>query len=247
MAILEVLDLDKSFGALKATDGFCLTVEPGEIHALIGPNGAGKTSIIEQVYGNLRPDGGVVLLKGRDITRLKPHQRVRQGVGRSFQISTVLMDFTVEENAMVAEAARLGAAFGMLAPAFSDPELREGAAAILGRVGLGGRAGVLVRDLSHGERRLLELGLALSADPDLLLLDEPMAGSGPEESLHMGNIIAGYKGRCAMLLIEHDMDAVFRLADRITVLVEGRVVATGGPDEISRHPGVREAYLGEAT
>ena len=244
MAVLEVVDLEKSFGAVKAADRIRLTVEAGEIHALIGPNGAGKTSLVEQVYGSIRPDRGSVLLNGRDITGLRPYRRVRLGIGRSFQISTVLMDFTVGENAMVAEAARLGAAAGMLRPAFTDPALRKGAETILDRVGIGDRADMPARGLSHGERRLLELGLALSADPDLLLLDEPMAGAGPEESLRMADIISGYKGRCAMLLVEHDMDAVFRLADRITVLVEGAVIASGAPDAISGDKRVRESYLG---
>ena len=244
--VLEAIGMEKAFGAVKATDGVDLTVEPGEIHALIGPNGAGKTCLVDQIYGRLAPDRGTVRLNGRNITRLAPHRRVRLGIGRSFQISTVLQDFTAAQNAMVAEAARLGRATGMLSPAFTDPELLSGAAGILERVGLGGRADARVREFSHGERRLLELGLALATGPDLLLLDEPMAGAGPEEGRRMTEIIERYRGCYAVLLVEHDMDVVFRLADRVTVLVEGRVAATGDPKSVSGDPLVLEAYLGDA-
>lgn len=242
--VLDLRGLNKSFGALKATSDLWLTVMPGEIHALIGPNGAGKTTLIQQIYGALQPDSGQVLLNGMEINTLSVPERVRAGIGRSFQISNVLMDFTVLENGIIAEQARLGQSFNFFRPAFCDAGLRSGAQAILERVGLLHRADQRVGDLAHGERRMLELALALAASPSLLLLDEPMAGAGPEESQHMAEIIEGLRGKVAILLIEHDMDAVYRLADRITVLVEGMVIATGTAAEISSNQAVRTAYLG---
>jgi len=245
-AVLDVQGLNKSFGALHATRDLSFLVNAGEIHALIGPNGAGKTTLIQQIYGALKPDSGRVLLNGRDITSLPIPGRVRAGIGRSFQISNVLMDFTVMENAIVAEQARLGQSFRFLKPAFGDKDLKAGAYDILRRVGLEGRARYPASDLAHGERRMLELALALATTPQLLLLDEPMAGAGTEESHRMSEIIERLRGDVAILLIEHDMDAVFRLADRITVLVEGAVIASGTADEISNSAGVRTAYLGSA-
>ena len=243
-AVLELQGLNKSFGALHATRDLSFCVNAGEIHALIGPNGAGKTTLIQQIYGALKPDTGHVLLNGKDITSLPVPGRVRAGIGRSFQISNVLMDFTVLENGIIAEQARLGQSFRFLRPAFDDPDLIAGAQKILVRVGLDDRADQRVGDLAHGERRMLELGLALATAPQLLLLDEPMAGAGPEESQRMSQIIETLRGKLAILLIEHDMDAVFRLADRITVLVEGAVIASGTADEISNSAAVQTAYLG---
>ena len=243
-AVLELQGLNKSFGALHATRDLSFCVNAGEIHALIGPNGAGKTTLIQQIYGALKPDTGHVLLNGKDITSLPVPGRVRAGIGRSFQISNVLMDFTVLENGIIAEQARLGQSFRFLRPAFDDPDLIAGARKILARVGLDDRADQRVGDLAHGERRMLELGLALATAPQLLLLDEPMAGAGPEESQRMSQIIETFRGKLAILLIEHDMDAVFRLADRITVLVEGAVIASGTADEISNSAAVQTAYLG---
>ena len=243
--VLELRNLTKSFGALTATNDLSLTVMPGEIHALIGPNGAGKTTLIQQIYGALKPDSGQILLNGTAITNLSVPERVRAGIGRSFQISNVLMDFTVLQNGIVAEQARLGQSFRFLQPAFSTPQLIDGATAILDRVGLSGRADVMVSDLAHGERRMLELALAMAASPSLLLLDEPMAGAGPDDGQRMTEIIDGLRGDVAILLIEHDMDAVFRLADRLTVLVEGSVIAAGTVDEISRNQAVKIAYLGD--
>jgi branched-chain amino acid transport system ATP-binding protein len=243
-SVLELRNLCKSFGALTATKDLSFTVEPGEIHALIGPNGAGKTTLIQQIYGAVQPDSGQVLLNGREITALGVPERVRAGIGRSFQISNVLMDFTVLENGIIAEQARLGQSFGFLYPAFDDPDLIAGAQKILARVGLDDRANRRVGDLAHGERRMLELALALATAPNLLLLDEPMAGAGSEESQRMTNIIDQFRGQIAILLIEHDMDAVFRLADRITVLVEGASIATGTADDISNNDMVKTAYLG---
>ena len=245
-AVLDVQGLNKSFGALHATQDLSFRVNAGEIHALIGPNGAGKTTLIQQIYGAVKPDSGRVLLNGRDITSLPIPGRVRAGIGRSFQISNVLMDFTVLENAIVAEQARLGQSFRFLKPAFVDKDLQAGAYDILRRVGLEDRAGYPASDLAHGERRMLELALALATAPQLLLLDEPMAGAGTEESQRMSEIIERLRGDVAILLIEHDMNAVFRLADRITVLVEGAVIASGIADEISNSAAVQTAYLGGA-
>ena len=243
-AVLELQNLHKSFGALQATRDLSICVNAGEIHALIGPNGAGKTTLIQQIYGALKPDTGTVLLNGCDITGLSIADRVQAGIGRSFQISNVLMDFTVLENAIFAEQARLQQSFRFLHPAFDDPDLQTGAHKILSRVGLDDRAAARASDLAHGERRMLELALALATRPDLLLLDEPMAGAGSQESQRMSQIINDLRGTVAILLIEHDMDAVFRLADRITVLVEGAVIATGTADQISHDAAVRAAYLG---
>ena len=242
--VLSLDGLNKSYGALRATRDVSLQVDAGEIHALIGPNGAGKTTLVRQIYGSEAPDTGSIRLRGESVTHLSVPQRVQQGIGRSFQISNVLMEFTVLENAIIAEAARRGAAFRFLRPAFGDPELAEGARAILARVGIESRGDTRVADLAHGERRLLELALALAGDPALLLLDEPMAGAGPEETQHMIEIIGRLRGDVGILLIEHDMDAVFRLADRVTVLVEGAVIASGAPDAIAGDAAVRAAYLG---
>jgi len=242
--VLSLEGISKSYGALRATRDVSLHVAAGEIHALIGPNGAGKTTLVRQIYGSEAPDAGTIRLRGGAVNHLSVPRRVRNGIGRSFQISNVLMDFTVLENAMIAEAARRGAAFRFLRPAFTDPGLGEGAMAILARVGIEGRRDTRVADLAHGERRLLELALALAGDPLLLLLDEPMAGAGPEETQHMIEIISRLRGEVGILLIEHDMDAVFRLADRVTVLVEGAVIASGAPDDIAGDAAVRDAYLG---
>ncbi len=243
-AVLELKGLNKFFGALHATRDLSFSVKCGEIHALIGPNGAGKTTVIQQIYGALKPDSGRVFLNGRDITSLPVSNRVRAGIGRSFQISNVLMDFTVLENAIVAEQARLGQSFRFLRPAFDDQHLIAGAQNTLSRVGLEDRAEQLGSDLAHGERRVLELALALATAPQLLLLDEPMAGAGAEDSQRMTQIIERLRGQVAILLIEHDMDAVFRLADRITVLVDGAAIASGAADEISSNIAVKTAYLG---
>ena len=242
--ILDLRDVDKYYGALHATRGVSLTVEQGEIHALIGPNGAGKTTLIKQIYGAETPDAGEILLCGETITTQPPSQRVRSGIGRSFQISNVLLGFTVLENAIIAEQARRGEAFRFFSPAFSDLELISGAEQILDNVGLAKHADRRVANISHGERRLLELALAMATNPSLLLLDEPMAGAGAEESRHMTQIISHLRKDHAILLIEHDMDAVFALADRITVLVEGAAIASGTPEQISKNKTVRAAYLG---
>ena len=243
--LLSTEGLVKRFGGLLATDNVSLEVRPGEIHALIGPNGAGKTTLIGQLTGTLAADSGTIRFAGRDVTRLAAHARVRLGLARSFQITSVLREFTALDNAALAVQAHQGHSFRFLADARSDERLRGPARQGLEAVSLGARADAIASALSHGEQRQLEIAMALAGDPKLLLLDEPMAGMGIEESQRMVELLRGLKGRRAMLLIEHDMDAVFALADRITVLVYGRAIASGTPDEIRAHPEVRQAYLGD--
>ena len=243
--VLSLRGLRKSFGALCVTDGVSLDVRPGEIHALIGPNGAGKTTLIAQVCGALRPDAGQVLLRGEDVTALPVHARARRGLARSFQITNLLPDFSAAENVALAAQARTGSSFRLLRGARHDHEAARCARQALDGVGLAGRAETPAAALSHGERRLLEIAVALVQDPALLLLDEPMAGTGPEETAQLVAILRELKGSRAILLVEHDMDAVFALADRITVLVYGRVIATGAPAAIREDEEVRRAYLGE--
>jgi branched-chain amino acid transport system ATP-binding protein len=244
--LLATQALMKRFGGLVATDNVSLEVRPGEIHALIGPNGAGKTTLVGQLTGTLASDSGTIRFAGRDVTRLPTHARVRAGLARSFQITSVLREFTALDNVALAVQAHRGHSFRFLADAGRDERLRAPARQCLETVGLAGRADTLASALSHGEQRQLEIAMALAGEPSLLLLDEPMAGMGVEESQRMVALLRGLKGQRAMLLIEHDMDAVFALADRITVLVYGRIIASGTPDEIRAHPEVRQAYLGEA-
>jgi len=245
-ALLEVRALAKRFGGLVATDGLTLDVHPGEIHALIGPNGAGKTTAIGQIAGEIRPDAGTIRLAGQDITRLPVPERVRAGMTRSFQITQVLMQATALANVALVEQVRQGHSFRLWRQAARDERLLAPARAMLARVGLAARADIAAEDLSHGERRQLELAMALATNPRLLLLDEPMAGLGTTESAAMTSLLAALKGEIAILLVEHDMDAVFALADRITVLEGGRVIASGPPDAIRADPAVRDAYLGAA-
>ena len=244
-ALLKTKGLIKRFGGLVATDNLSIEVREGEIHALIGPNGAGKTTLVGQLTGNLRPDSGTIHFAGRDVTRLPIHARVQLGLARSFQITAVLREFHAIENVALAVQAHAGHSFRFLADVRFDKSLREPAWQSLELVGLDARAGVPAATLSHGEQRQLEIAMALAGKPRMLLLDEPMAGMGPEESQRMVGLLRGLKQRCGMLLIEHDMDAVFALADRITVLVYGRAIASGTPDEIRASPEVRHAYLGE--
>jgi branched-chain amino acid transport system ATP-binding protein len=243
--LLSVERLVKRFGGLVATDSLSLDVREGEVHALIGPNGAGKTTLIAQLSGFLRSDSGRIEFDGRDITALPAAARVRLGLARSFQITSVLRDFTALDNVALAEQARQGHSFRFWKPARGDQSLRAPARAVLAEVGLADRADVPAAMLSHGEQRQLEVAMALACDPRLLLLDEPMAGMGAEESARMVGLLRGLRGTRTMLLIEHDMDVVFALADRITVLVYGRALATGTPHEIRANPDVRVAYLGE--
>jgi branched-chain amino acid transport system ATP-binding protein len=243
---LLVIDrLIKRFGGLVATDNLSLDVMPGEVHAIIGPNGAGKTTLIAQLSGELKSDSGRVLFDGKDITQLPAHARSMIGLARSFQVTSIFRDFTALDNVALAVQAHVGSSFRFWNAARKDRTLREPAREALSRVGLGQRADTLAGDLSHGEQRQLEIAMAIATSPRMLLLDEPMAGMGGEESARMVDILRDFKGTHTILLIEHDMDAVFALADRISVLVYGRAIATGKPDEIRANEEVRQAYLGE--
>ena len=243
--LLEVRGLAKSFGALRATDQVNLAVTAGETHAIIGPNGAGKTTLIGQLAGNLLPDAGTILLSGADITRLPAHTRAHQGMSRSFQITSIYRDFTALENVALAVQAHSGHSFRFWRSARGDVSLTGPAKELLEKVNLQNRSDILAANLSHGEQRQLEIAMALAGKPRLLLLDEPVAGMGIEESQRMIGFLAGLKGTTTMILVEHDMDAVFTLADRISVLVYGRIIATGAPAEIRANREVQRAYLGE--
>ncbi|MHA6345323.1 ABC transporter ATP-binding protein [Roseivivax sp. CAU 1761] len=245
MSHLQVRNLAKSFGALKVTDDVTLDVAPGELHAIIGPNGAGKTTLIAQLSGQLAPDAGRIALDGRDITATSMPERVHLGLARSFQITQILPGFTVLENVALAVQARAGSSFRFFAPVAREAELNARALAALEEAGLAERAPVPARALSHGEHRRLELAIALATEPRVLLLDEPLAGVGGEEAQAFVARLKRFKGRVTMLLIEHDMEAVFALADRVSVLVYGRLIATGTPEEVRADPQVRAAYLGE--
>ena len=245
-ALLRTEGLSKSFGGVVATDHLDLAVRDGEAHAVIGPNGAGKTTLIAQLAGELTPTAGRIWFEGRDITDLPAHARVNIGIARSFQITNVLPSFTVAENVQVALRPRRGHSFAFLRDAARDAALNREIEALLDEVGLLGRAGVIAGELAHGEQRQLELAMALASAPRLVLLDEPMAGIGHAEAPGMIDLLLRIKRGRAMLLIEHDMDAVFRIADRITVLVGGRAIASGAPEMIRDDPKVREAYLGES-
>ncbi len=245
MNLLEVRALVKRFGGLAATDGVTLDVRRGEIHALIGPNGAGKTTLISQVCGTLQPDAGSILFAGVDVTRLAADERARLGFARSYQITSLFPSFTVLDNVVLAVQARRGSSFRFWRPAAEETGLADAAREILQQTGLALLARRMARELSHGEHRQLEIALALATQPSLLILDEPMAGMGGEESARMVSLIEGLRGTYSILLVEHDMDAVFRLADRISVLVAGRIIATGPVAEIRADAEVRLAYLGE--
>lgn len=243
--LLETRGLHKRFGGLIATDSVSLAVRRGECHAVIGPNGAGKTTLIGQLSGALAPDAGTVMFDGRDVTRLSAHRRAMLGFARSFQITSILGSFTVLDNVALGVQAVSSSSFRFWRAVDAETVLTSQAMAILRKVGLEGLAGRIAQDLSHGEHRQLELALVLATQPQLMLLDEPMAGMGPDESERMVALIAGLKGSHTILLVEHDMDAVFRLADRISVLVAGRIVATGSGEEIRANADVRSAYLGD--
>jgi branched-chain amino acid transport system ATP-binding protein len=243
--MLEVRQLVKTFGALRATDGIDLDVREGETHAIIGPNGAGKTTFIGQLAGNLRPDSGRIVFAGEDITALPAPRRARKGLARSFQITSIYPEFSTLHNVALAVQATAGHSFRFWSSAFSDEKLLQPAQRILEEVGLGSRARVMAANLSHGEQRQLEVAMALATKPRLLLLDEPMAGMGAEESRRMIEFLGTLKQRHTVVLVEHDMDAVFRLADRISVLVYGRLIATDVPEKIRMNEEVRRAYLGE--
>ncbi|MEW6257305.1 MAG: ABC transporter ATP-binding protein [Pseudomonadota bacterium] len=244
-ALLQVRGLRKSYGALAVTDGVDLTVAAGEIHALIGPNGAGKTTLISLIAGEVRADAGTIHLADTDLTLAPVHRRARAGLARSFQITSTIPAFSVRENVVLALQGAGGPSFRLWPAPRAERARAERAQALLARVGLEGRGDHPAAALSHGEKRALELAMALAAEPRVLLLDEPMAGTGPEEGRAMVDLIAGLKTACGILLVEHDMDAVFRLADRVSVLVAGRIIASGAPAQVRADPAVRAAYLGD--
>jgi branched-chain amino acid transport system ATP-binding protein len=243
--LLAIEGLSKHFGGVVASDTITLEVPEGELHAVIGPNGAGKTTLIGQLAGELSPDAGRIRFAGEDITALPTWRRSQLGLARSFQITSLFPDFTALDNVALAVQAHSGHSFRFWREARFEPALREPARAALERVGLGGRGGLLVSRLSHGEHRQLEIAMALATRPRMMLLDEPMAGMGPDESARMVAMLRELKREVTILLIEHDMEAVFALADRITVLVYGRIIASGSPEAIRADPEVRQAYLGE--
>jgi branched-chain amino acid transport system ATP-binding protein len=243
--LLRVENLVRRFGGIIATDRLSLDVGRGELHAIIGPNGAGKTTLISQLTGQLQPSAGTIGFAGRDITQLPAWRRSQLGLARSFQITSLLPDFTASDNVALAAQARDGHSFRFWGNARKEKPLREAARSALARVGLEHRADVVVSQLSHGEQRELELAVALATRPQLLLLDEPMAGLGATESARMVKLLAELRKEVTIILVEHDMDAVFALADRITVLVYGRVIASDVPAAIRSNEEVRRAYLGD--
>jgi branched-chain amino acid transport system ATP-binding protein len=243
--VLQTQGISKSFGALKASSDVSLDLRPGEIHALIGPNGAGKSTLIKQIAGNLRPDSGTVQFLGRDVTGLDTVARARLGLGRTFQISALAMEFTVLQNAVLGALGARGDVLRFFRPVMKDPALLERAREALERVGLQDLAGMRTAELSHGQRRQLEVAVALTLKPKAFLMDEPMAGLGAGGSKRLTGFLDGLRAEAPILLVEHDMDAVFALADRISVRVYGAIIATGTAAEIRANPEVRRAYLGE--
>jgi branched-chain amino acid transport system ATP-binding protein len=243
--MLRVENLAKRFGGIVATDDLTFGIPEGELHAVIGPNGAGKTTLIAQLSGQLVPDSGRIYFAGGDITAVPMHARSALGLARSFQITSLFLDLSVLDNVALAAQARAGHSFHFWRNARHEPELRDPARTTLARVGLSARTDYTASALSHGEHRQLELAMALASKPRLLLLDEPMAGLGPEESARMVAMLRELKKELTILLVEHDMEAVFALADRITVLVYGRMIASGRPEDIRNNAQVRDAYLGE--
>tara|TARA_B110000116_G_scaffold23786_1_gene18268 strand:- start:79 stop:825 length:747 start_codon:yes stop_codon:yes gene_type:complete len=243
--MLKINSLVKSFGGLLATDNLSFEVELGTIHAVIGPNGAGKTTLIRQITGETKPDSGTIIFDGKDLSDIPVHLRSALGLARSFQITNIFLDMSTWDNVALAVQAHAGHSFHFWKDARKDPVLREPALVFLKQVGLEERADIVAGQLSHGEHRQLEIAMALATRPKMLLLDEPMAGMGPEESKAMVEILQGLKRKLTILLIEHDMDVVFTLADQITVMVYGRGIATDAPEAIRKHPEVQAAYLGE--
>jgi branched-chain amino acid transport system ATP-binding protein len=243
--ILAIRNLRKSFGALKATDDVSLDLCAGEIHALIGPNGAGKTTLIHQIAGAVKQDSGTIAFLGRDIGGLGVAERARLGLGRSFQVSSLAPEFSALRNVMLAVQSQQGSSLRVFRRVMSDPTLTEPALKMLERVGLAGRAHVAAAELSHGERRRLEIAITLALCPKAFLFDEPMAGLGPEGSKNLIGLLSELRQGAPILLVEHDMDAVFALADRVSVLVYGRVIASGSVSEIRSNTEVRRAYFGE--
>ena len=244
-AVLRIENLSKNFGGLRVTDNVTLDVMAGELHAVIGPNGAGKTTLINQISGLLAPDAGHILFAGEDITRLPVHRRAERGLARSFQITSILPRFSVLENVALAVQARRGTSFSFFGNAAGEAELNTAALVALSHVGLAERADAPAVELSHGEKRALELAIALAMEPKLLLLDEPMAGTGHDESERLVAMLRSLKGRFPIILVEHDMTAVFALADRISVVIYGRILASGPPEQVRADPQVVTAYLGD--
>jgi branched-chain amino acid transport system ATP-binding protein len=244
--LLQVRGLSKRFGGVVATDRVDLQLFSREIHALIGPNGAGKTTLVSQLAGQLPSDDGRIVFDGHDITHLVAHERARRGLVRSFQVTRLFKSFSVLENIALALQAVAGSSLRAWRPVRAEAALFEQSRAMLATLGLAAKEHFSVAQLAHGEQRLLEVGIALASGPRLLLLDEPMAGMGPQESSAMEQLIATLRSRCTVLLIEHDVDAVFRLADRVGVLVNGRIIASGSPAQVRSDPNVVAAYLGEA-
>lgn len=243
--VLELKDLRKSFGALPATDGVSLTLRRGEIHALIGPNGAGKSTLIKQITGEIAPDAGQILFEGQSIDHLGAAARAKSGLARSFQVSQVVPDFTVLENVALSVLGRRGGIMRFFRPALTDRALTGPALSHIAAAGLSGREEVKAAELSHGERRKLEIAMALALQPKCFLLDEPMAGMGLEGAAQLTALLSDLRHQAPILLVEHDMDAVFALADRISVLVYGRIIATGSVAEIRANPEVQRSYLGD--
>lgn len=245
MNVLEIRDLNKYFGALHVSRNISLSVPDGRCHALIGPNGAGKTTLIHQISGVLHPDAGEIVLAGRTITTSRTWQRAQAGLGRTFQLTSVLPSFSVLENVALAAQAKSGSSFRFFRPAAQEKALNDTSMTTLERLNMADRAAVPAADLSHGERRLLELAIALAGAPRFLLLDEPMAGLGRVESAMLIEILADLRRSIPMLLVEHDMDAIFQLADTVSVLVNGQIVAQGAPEDVRNDPAARAAYLGD--
>ena len=243
--ILQTKHLNKSFGGIHASDDINLEVCAGHVHAIVGPNGSGKTTLIDQLSGVLTPDSGQILFDGQDITHRPEYRRAHAGLARSFQITSVILAMTLLENVMLAVQSISGHSFHFWSRAASDKQLREKAMGYLDDVGLADCANALASEVSHGEHRQLEIAMSIALQPKLLLLDEPMAGMSKEETGRMINLLAKFKGKISILLIEHDMDAVFALADRISVLVDGHIIATGTTESIRQNPAVQKAYLGE--
>lgn len=244
--VFQAKDLHKRFGALRATNGVSIELHQGEIHGLIGPNGAGKSTLIHLLAGTLRPDQGQLFLETEDITALKAHERVKAGLARSFQITNIFNEYTVIENLLMAVQAATGSSYSFWRARDKDPALYEEAKRLAHSCALDASIWhTTAKSLPHGEQRKLEFALSLAATPSVLLLDEPMAGMGPDESVRLTELIESMRGQASMLLVEHDMQAVFRLADRISVLVAGKIIASGTPDEIRHNEDVKNAYLGD--
>ena len=243
--ILKIIGLSKQFGGITATNNIDLNITDGEIHAVIGPNGAGKTTLISQLSGDLQADEGAIVFQDNLINNMSSNKRSLLGIARTFQITSLMLDMSTLENVMLAVQAHSGHSYCFWQDARQDDQLVEPALKVLKQVGLLGRKNIMTRELSHGEHRQLEIAMALATQPKLLLLDEPMAGMGAEETQKLIAILKKLKTGKTMILIEHDMNAVFSLADRITVMVYGKIIATGSPKEIRANQKVKAAYLGD--